>query len=276
MKQKISRHKAIILMALATTLLLPLSAPAQETDDDEWNVVIGMYVWLPDISGTTVFPSGEGGPDIEVGADSLLKNLDFTFMGALQAKRGRWGFLTDLIYLNEGASESGVRDFVVGPGGQPADVELDARMDLKSWVVTLAGIYEVYSNGRSTTDMIFGARMLDVDSTLDWSFTGNIDGLELPGRSGSSSVGGTNWDAIVGLRGHAYFGSDERWFLPYHLDAGTGDSDLTWQAMAGVGYRFNWGSMVLNWRHLDYDAESGASLGNISFSGPLLGAAFQW
>jgi len=276
MSHKISKVKAITLMALATTLLLPLSAPAQETNDDEWNIVIGMYVWLPDISGTTVFPSGESGPDIEVGADTILKNLDFTFMGALQAKRGRWGFLTDLIYLNEGASESGVRDFSVGPDDRPAGVELDASMDLKSWVVTLAGIYELHSNGRSTTDLIFGTRMLDVDSTLDWSFTGNIDGLELPGPSGSSSVGGTNWDAIVGLRGHAYFGSDERWFLPYHFDAGTGDSDLTWQAMAGVGYRFDWGSMVLNWRHLDYDAESGASLGNISFSGPLLGAAFHW
>ena len=118
--------------------------------------------------------------------------------------------------------------------------------------------------------------MMDMDQALDWSFTGDIGGLGLPGRSGTSDAGFTNWDAVVGLRGNTYPGAGGRWYLPWHIDAGAGDSDLTWQAMAGVGYRFDWGSTVLAWRYLDYDFDSDAGITDFEFSGPLLGASFQW
>jgi hypothetical protein len=36
-----------------------------------------------------------------------------------------------------------------------------------------------------------------------------------------------NWDAIVGLKGRATFGEEHRWFVPYYLDVGTGESSLT-------------------------------------------------
>jgi hypothetical protein len=61
-----------------------------------------------------------------------------------------------------------------------------------------------------------------------------------------------------------------------YLDAGTGDSDFTWQAMAGVGYQFDWGATVLSWRHLDYEMESDATIENFAFSGVLLGVTFRW
>jgi len=32
------------------------------------------------------------------------------------------------------------------------------------------------------------------------------------------------------------FGESRKWFVPYYLDVGTGESDLTWQAMGGIGY----------------------------------------
>ena len=124
--------------------------------------------------------------------------------------------------------------------------------------------------------MLLGARMVDMKQTLGYHINGNIDDVPLPERSGSSKVSGTTWDAIIGITGHVFIGDDSSWFVPYYLDVGTGDSDLTWQAMTGIGYKFGWGAMELTYRYLDYNPGSGSPVDDLSFAGPLLGATFQW
>jgi len=66
-----------------------------------------------------------------------------------------------------------------------------------------------------------------------------------------------------------------KWFAPFHVDVGTGDSDLTWQLLAGVGYVFSWGDLLLVYRHLDYDQKHGDLLEGLRLSGPALGASFR-
>jgi opacity protein-like surface antigen len=265
---------ASALLAMAATLA-PAAAQAQ-SETDGWQWAAAIYVWLPEIDGSTAFPSGAGGPSITIGADQLLENLDFTFMGALHARKDSWGLFTDLIYLNEGGSKTRTQDFSIGPGQVPAGVELDAVLDLKSWVWTVAGTWRVNDGDRNPVDLLFGTRMLDIEQTLNWEVYGDIGGLPLPGRSGSSTVSGTNWDAVVGVRGESVLGADARWILPWHLDVGAGDSDFTWQVMAGVGYRFGWGDMRLTYRYLDYDTGNTTGATSLDFSGPVLGAVFRW
>ena len=68
--------------------------------------------------------------------------------------------------------------------------------------------------------------------------------------------------------------------IPYfaweYLDAGTGQSDLTWQAAGGVGYRFNCCDVVFVYRHMYWDFKSDSALKDISFSGPALGGVFKF
>ena len=262
-------------LILAAALLSPLAAAAQD-DSDGWEWRATIYGWLPTIEGTTQFPTGGSGPSIEVGVDDLLDNLDFTFMGALDVHKGRWGAFTDVLYLDEGASKSAFRELTIGPHALPAEVSADVSMDLKSWVWSLAATWQLSSGTNNPVDLLFGTRMVDMDQTLNWDINGEIGGLPLPGRSGSSHVSGTNWDAIVGVKGYLFFGADSRWVMPYYLDVGTGDADFTWQAMAGVGYRFGWGALVLNYRYLDYQLGSDSPIDDLSFSGPMIGASFQW
>ena len=98
----------------------------------------------------------------------------------------------------------------------------------------------------------------------------------LPGRNGSADVGVTNWDAIIGLKGRAFLGADRKWFIPYYADVGTGQSKLTWQVNAGVGYQFDWGSVLATWRYLDYDFKSDKLVQSVSFNGPTIGVAFRF
>ena len=87
-----------------------------------------------------------------------------------------------------------------------------------------------------------GARLLDLETTLGYQFIGNISALPLA-ASGSSRVTESFWDGIIGVKGRLSFGDDRKWFVPYYLEVGTGQSDLTWQRW------WNWLRLSLGRRH---------------------------
>jgi len=64
--------------------------------------------------------------------------------------------------------------------------------------------------------------------------------------------------------------------VPFYLDVGTGQSDLTWQGATGLGYAFGWGETLAMGRYLDYSFKSGKSLEDMNFNGPMLGVALHW
>lgn len=117
--------------------------------------------------------------------------------------------------------------------------------------------------------------MLDMSNTLSWSLNGTGHGV-LPPRTGAKEVSQTNWDPVMGLKGRAYLGSVRRWFVPYYVDVGTGESKFGWRANAGMGYNFDWGALVASWRNLSCDLKSGGHIDSLGFSGPLVGVAFRF
>ena len=63
--------------------------------------------------------------------------------------------------------------------------------------------------------------------------------------------------------------------MPWYLDIGTGDSDLTWQTVLGLGYAFDWGQLTVTWTMLEYELSDGR-IEELNFSGPSAGATFRW
>lgn len=259
---------------LAALALMPLASQAQRAEP--WEFRASIYGWFPSITGDTQFPSGAGGPQINVPAGDVLSALKMTFMGTASAKKGEWGVWTDVFYADLGGTKAGARDFTVGRHDLPAGVDANLSLDLKSWLWTVAGTYQLSHNSENTTDLVFGARMLYMNQTLDYTFTGNIASLGLPARTGRVEVDATNWDAVIGVKGEVAITADRRWFLPYYVDIGAGQSKFTWQALAGVAYAFDWGVTSLGWRYLDYEFKSDSPIQNMNFSGPFIGATFRW
>ena len=220
--------------------------------------------------------SGGSGSSINVDADSIIDSLKFTFMGSLGAHNGRWGAFTDVIYLNVGGSKSNTREFSIGNIGLPASTTADLNLDREGFIWTLAGEYRVVSDSAWTVDVLGGARLFAVKPTLEWSINGDLGSIGFPVGSGSKEISKDVWDGVVGVRGRFAFGENRRWFLPFYLDVGTGQSDMTWQGVAGIGYTFNWGSAVATWRYLDYRFKSGQPIEEMNFSGPMLGVTFRW
>lgn len=266
--------KAVSVALLGAGAAAPDAALAQYSEN--WQFRATIYGYFPELSATTAFPAAIGGSNISVDADTILDNLDFVFFGAFEAQKGHWGFFTDFMYLDLSGSKGGTRDFSVGNTQIPGNVTADLSLDFKGWVWTLAGSYRAVSAREATLDVFAGARGLSVETKLGYQLSGDVGSLVGPGRQGSSTVEVENWDAIIGAKGRLNFGPQREWFIPYYIDVGTGDSDLTWQAMAGIGYAFSWGDIVAAWRYLDYDLSSGHPTQSLELSGPAIAVAFRW
>ena len=197
-------------------------------------------------------------------------------MASFEGRNGPWAVATDVICLDLGASKKASRHFGIGRIELPASVDANLRLDVTGWVWTLEGSYAAVQRQGFTMDVLAGARMLDLEEGLRWSLNGDISSLPLPGRSGSSGVKDTLWDAIVGLKGRTTFGPDRQWSVPFYVDVGAGDSDLTWQGMVGLAYTMKSVDVTAAWRYLDYDMGSQSPIQSISFNGPALGVSFRF
>jgi hypothetical protein len=236
-------------------------AAAQELTAGDWKFRAQLYGWFPTVEGTTSHPPSSGTTaNLDVG--DYLDSLRFVFFGTLEARKGRLGALTDFIYLGKIAI--------------PANAFADVNVRLRGWAWTLVGTYAIVENPSYESQLLGGLRYLKVDNTIDWRFQGNIGSLPPAAVSGSSTVKPDVWDAVVGAKGRMTFGDDRRWFAPYYVDIGTGQSDLTWQAMIGVGYSFSWGEVFAAYRHLDYKFDSKDGLEDLSFSGPGIAFGFRF
>ena len=253
-------------MAGGALLLTAAAASAAAGGPSDWQFGAMLYGWLPSVSGDLnhPLPRDTGGGSVSVDADKILDALQFTLMASFEARKGDWSVFTDVIYLDLAGDES---KSVALPGDRFSPV-LDADLELTGWVWTLAGGYTVWRSGRSYLDVLAGTRLLALDTEL--KLTG--EGPFQRGRKESDSV--NLWDGILGVTGRVAL--NDRWFIPYYGDIGTGSSDVTWQVAGGVGYGFDWGDVMLLYRHLEYDQGDDELLKDVAFSGGMLGVNFRF
>lgn len=264
-----TRNSIWRLIASATLASAPAAAHAED-----WQFGLTPYVWLPNIEvdGTAEPPPDGGTPAFEVGPVDYLDKLDFVLMLAADARRGRWSLRSDLVYVDFSNQRSAVKT-VSGPGGV---IEFPVNAGTKSALTGLEAQatigYWLVDEPKRSVEVFGGLRYLDVRFDLDWEFESPIDLLPQSGRIEQSAA---PLDAIVGT--NARFGlGDGNWFIPLRADIGTGDSSLTWQFTAGVGYTYSWGDLLFVYRHLEYQQEDGELLERLGLSGPAFGASFRF
>ncbi len=233
-----------------------------------WSHEATVYLWLPSVDGTSTFPSSGG--DVSVDAGDILSALDMAFMGAIESRNGPWSVIADFIYIDLSDSANSTVNFNPGPGpGINIDTAVDMR--LKGWTSSLLLGHALHESRAYRVDLAAGMRYFKLDADATLALNGPLPPTPPP-RSLAQTA--QLLDAIVAVRGRYAFNPD--WSLRYHLDFGTGDSDLTWQAVGGLVWDQSWGNVKLFYRHLAYDQKDGALLEDFSFSGPLLGVGFRF
>lgn len=267
---------AIILAGYAT-------GAAGQDDGDKWQFQITPYVWLPTISADLNFDpppgGGGGGPSIDAGPTDWLELINGVMLINAGVQKGRFSLSTDLVFLSLESDEdrvASVLDDVQIPVDATLNLSTETDFDGLAW--TLVAGYSLRKTETSNIELLAGARLLDLEATVEWNLTAEITtpggDVILPAQ-GSIAQDKPLWDGIIGVRGHFALG-EGKWSVPFYLDAGTGDTDLTWQAMAGFTYTYGWGDLMLVYRHLAYDQGDDKLFESLSFSGPGVGARFRF
>jgi hypothetical protein len=234
------------------------AAAAELASSDQLTIDWDLYLWGTSLSGTDT-----AGDPIEASFGDIVDVLDMAFISAITFRKGNWSVLTDVIYMDLGDTIFTTANLVGNP------IDASANVDVESWVINVIGSYAVVNGDNARVEFLLGARYLDMTNDLIF----NIGNMSLP-----FSSSGHTWDGFLGLKGKA--GLSEHWYFSYYLDGGAGDSDFTWQALAGFGYQFSKVDLTFGYRYLDWDFADGKAGGgtfqDLDLSGAYLGVKFKF
>ena len=241
--------KSPTLIGIAVLLLIGGVPAAQgQSDTDSWEFMIAPYFWAANIDDDIEIGRLEAQASLDTG--DIIDTLEIGGMVKIEARKGPWGVLVDSLYMKL-SDETGR-----GP------VKLDG--EVTQFMLEVAGAYQFGEPGRSF-DLIAGARYMSLDAEID------ID----PGPDGSRDK---DWvDPLVGGRFQADL--SDAWFLSLRGDVGGfgAGSDLTWQALGVLGYRFNdTVSVGVGYRYMDVDYDKGSFKYDSQTYGPIAGISFRF
>jgi hypothetical protein len=267
------RRIATAAALLAAAAFAPAHAGEVDMYDGQWRYNLTPYGWFPSIKGEFRFSAPGGNPSVETDPSSYLKDLQFAGMLWGEARKGHFTIFTDIVYADVAGLKSTVRE-LRGPGGAASiPINVDVDVGVKSLVWTAGGGYTVVRDKSFTLDVLAGVRYGGIESTLGANASG-VYGNYGVSRGTTQKV--DLWDGIVGVQGRLTLDADGRWYVPYEVDIGAGSNNLTWNGILGVGYRFDWGSLVVAYRNLSYRMDGDGLVQSMDLSGPAIGATFRW
>ncbi|MGZ8255735.1 MAG: hypothetical protein ACXWVT_12850 [Burkholderiaceae bacterium] len=241
MKRYISQLLVVVVMAAAS------AAPAAaQAAGDEWQVYVAPYLMGAGMSGTTTVRGRD--VDLDLSASDIFSNLEFGAMGVLVARKGQWGFGSDLIWMALGTT--------VG----------NTNVDFNQGAFAFYGLREL----SPAADVTFGARI----NTLQGALTFKGPDVEV-------SQDKTWVDPVAGLTLRTAAGRPIQLRVYTEIGGFGLGSDFTWQVFPTVGIRLTKSATLeLGYRWLDVDYVDGEGINefgyNVLTQGPVLGFGFRF
>jgi hypothetical protein len=267
----------IPILMLLTTVALPVMAAEETAGEGGWQFTAAPYMWVASLGMITA-----SGSDVEIEFSDIIENLDMTFMGIFGVHKGKWSVNADVMYLNMSKDDISFNAAIpVGPlGRSTAYFEVDADVEMTSWILTPAVSYRVIQNEKVSMYAVGGVRYLYLKSDAKLDITGELDtqllqqGIIRTGEVSDRLIESDGmWDGIIGIRGAVNL--NDKWYIPYYGDIGTGDTDLTWQVYGGVGYRYSRFDVVAGYRYMAWEFDD-PPFDSLDVSGPFIGARFSF
>lgn len=242
------------IIAALVCALTPVAAMAQDTG---WNYRASIYGWVPGLDADIGTPVGD--VNTSPSGSDILDSLDFAFMGAFEAQKGKWTMLGDLLYVDLSSS----KDTPLGLAYS------DAWTSVKTTALSAYGLYRAYESPDISVDVGAGVRYFDVDLGLELRGNGPVLDRNFD----------TSKDWVVPLvAARAYVPINDKWYSTAFADFGGASSDeVTWQALVTLGYHFNetWSGAV-GYRYMDINQQIGALDADLSLYGPMIGVSARF
>jgi hypothetical protein len=242
------------------TVASPSKTPAT-TSDDNWHVDLMFYLWLAGMNGTIGNTSRN--VDFRASPTDLLSHFRFGLMGTLQARRGRYVFVNDLMWVRLRATDT----TTLQVPGQP---QLSAEAKAWQFVVTPAFGYRLLDGEKIKIDaLMLGVRYWHVGSSLQFT----------PSPFGRTFSKTLNWaDPLMGAR--ILFPLSHRVLVTIAGDAGGwgAGSQLDYQIVGALGYNLSSKfTLSLAYRYLFVDYRSANdAIYKTAMSGALIGVNYHF
>jgi hypothetical protein len=217
--KRLVRQCAIIAVVVAASTTQVLAQPAGE----EWNVLVAPYLMGAAMSGTTTVRRFD--VDVDLPASDIFSNLQFGAMGIAVARKGDWGFGTDLIWMALGTTVD------------------DTNVDFNQGAFAFYGLRQL----SPAADVTFGMRV----NTLQGRLTFKDSGV-------ARSQDKTWVDPIVGVTVRTP--TKHRTQLRLYTEVGGfgAGSDFTWQVFPNLAVNLTQkASMEFGYRWLDLNYATG-------------------
>lgn len=230
--------------------------------EEAWQFRLSPYAWLAGAKGNVGSIPGQPAVPIDVSPWDALKDLDGGAMIMLDARKGRHGFLADLLYTDVQSDTELL----------PSPIDLGMTSTSKTTVATLAYQYQLYREEGTVVDLLAGLRYWRMDTEL--RFTGGL-GI-LAGRSIRNTE---SWfDPGLGVKGRMPLGSSRFYFEGGAGIGGFGvGSDLFYEINVNVGYQWNKAiGTTIGYRMFDVDYENDGYVYDVRQQGWQLGLSWAF
>jgi len=250
-----------LFLGLLCSCLFAFAAHAEEKSSEKWNFQIAPYAWLAGQKGKVATLPGLPPADIDVNFyDDILGNINLAGMLIVEARRGRYGLVADIVYTDIETDDP-----------TPYGVLYSAvESQTKSWIVSVAGLYRLAEHKNRFLDVTGGLRYWSVDSEL------TLKAGALPERSVSNK---DDWfDPLIGLKGFTPIGTSKFFVSGAFAMGGFGvGSDFMWDASVNIGYQWTKGfATTLGYRYMDVDYENKDFLYDVAQDGLTLGLSWRF
>ena len=264
-----------------------------------WEFSLTPYGWMINVNGDVT----ARGHTVDINEDffQIVEKSDslLAWMSFFEARKGRFSFFTDLVWMDLGFPGHFQRRLTGPLGRATIDIKANAQLDYESTIIQSGITYEVArwqgaAPDRFTAlDMIGSARYWnqEVDVALNLTGTLTVDlerlGLKFQ-RSRSIAVARSNdleWvDPVVGARIRHQMGSGKELRLEGDVGGFGAGSEFSWQVVGTYGFDVNcFGKplhTVIGYRALAVDYSENGRFGkdglDVVQHGPVMGVTLTW
>lgn len=261
------RQPKQLLFSLLTIVGCSVSLTAYSAETEQWEFEATPYLFAAGLNGTVGIRGVTS--DVNSSFRNILDNLDQGFMGLVTARKGRWTYGLEAVYMKLSDQES---KSVTGPFGH-ISANGTLKVTSKMYIYQGSVAYRLLDTD-TTVDLVGALRYTKLDTSASLSITTN-PGIVFPGGNKSAS-GSVSWtDAVIGVRATHRL-SDEFSLFGY-ADIGGGGSDLTYQFMLGAEWEFAKGfTAKAGYRQLYWDYKKDGTVWDMRVSGPYLGLGIRF
>lgn len=232
------------------------AAKQADANSSGWKFGFAPYLYLTGLKGTVGARGRTAEIDLSVG--DVLSDFKFGFMGVVEARKGRFVIVNDLIWIK-------LTRTVDTPGALFSSV----KVGVNQFMLNPQAGYRIHESKKGSVDILGGVRIESIENNVNFR-TGILPGFDVSQRK--------TWATpVFGAR--ALGNLSPRVFVNGKFDIGGGfGADVTGQLYAGAGFRINPNiAIVGGWRYMVTDYNDGSGfVYNTRMNGLVTGMLFNF